>query len=120
MREIIAYFTEKTLLCVNGYRRIGELWWGRIVAERLKQMGCRGQSSRYNGKIVRGWAGIRAVGRPMEPTLIGEIIPRVLDRIAQRGEVVRATIDARAHGGADVDARPSVGVNTYETGVKWF
>jgi len=33
--------------------------WGRIVTERLKLMGCQSQSNRYNGKVVRGWAGIR-------------------------------------------------------------
>jgi len=43
----------------ESFEAASDLKWGRIVTERLKQMGCRSQSNRYNGKIARGWSGIR-------------------------------------------------------------
>ena len=43
----------------EAFEQVSELKWGRIVTERLKELGCISKPGRHNGKIVRGWKGIK-------------------------------------------------------------
>jgi len=42
----------------EALEQAGDLKWGRMVTERLKEVGCHSEARRVEGKLTRGWSGI--------------------------------------------------------------
>jgi len=42
-----------------AFEDAGELKWGRAITDRLKALGCKAKSRKVQGKLLRGWSGIK-------------------------------------------------------------